>query len=176
MKDLLKNKTILLRALEKEDLDLLYKWENDADIWSLSNTLIPFSKFTLKEYIESSRQDIFEAKQLRLIIEHIESEKAIGTIDLFDFDPYNLRAGIGILIAEKEDRNKGYASESLDAMIRYCSSVLDLKQLYCNILENNTNSLKLFISKGFVITGTKKEWIKLKDSWMTEFFLQKILK
>lgn len=174
MKDILKNKTILLRALEKEDLDILYKWENDTRIWKLSNTLIPFSKFTLKEYIESSRQDIYEAKQLRLIIEHQESKKALGALDLFDFDPYNLRAGIGILIAAPEDRNKGYASESLDTMMRYCIEVLDLKQLYCNILENNTKSLNLFISKGFVITGTKKAWVRVKEEWLTEFFLQKV--
>jgi diamine N-acetyltransferase len=176
MKDILKNKSILLRALEKEDLDFLYKWENNTEVWKLSNTLIPFSKYTLDEYIESSRKDIYEARQLRLIIEQLETNLALGTIDLVDFDPYNLRAGIGILIAEEGNRRKGYASESLDTLINYCSEILDLKQLYCNILENNSESLNLFVSKGFTITGVKKEWIRIKDQWMTEFFLQKILR
>lgn len=176
MKNILHNRTILLRALEKEDLDILYKWENNTEVWELSNTLIPFSKYTLQEYIESSQKDIYEAKQLRLIIEHLETQTALGTLDLFDFDPYHMRSGVGILIAEKENRGKGYASEALDTLIRYCSEILDLKQLYCNIIENNTESLNLFISKGFIITGTKKAWLRLKDQWITEFFLQKILR
>ena len=175
MEDLLQNKNIRLRALEKEDLDYLYKWENNTSIWHLSNTLIPFSRYTLKEYIAAAAQDIYEAKQLRLIIEHRESHKALGTIDLFEFDPYHQRAGIGILIAEKSERKKGYASEALETMINYAAKVLSLKQLYCNILENNQESLKLFISKGFIITGTRQSWIKSGDNWLTEFFLQRIL-
>lgn len=171
----MKNTHIQLRALEKEDLDYLYKWENNPDIWYLSNTQIPFSRFTLEEYIEASRKDIYEAKQLRLIIESMETGDPLGTIDIFDFDPYNLRAGLGILIADAANRKKGYASESLDTIIKYSSEVLALKQLYCNILESNVDSLKLFISKGFTITGNKKEWIRINDSWHTEFFLQKLL-
>jgi diamine N-acetyltransferase len=176
MEEILENKNIRLRALEKNDLDYLYKWENDTAVWNLSDTLIPFSRFTLEQYIEAARQDIYEAKQLRLIIEHKETGKALGTVDLFDFDPFHARAGIGILIAEKDDRKKGYASEALDIHLNYCTNILNLKQVYCNILENNENSMKLFISKGFIITGGKKDWIKKGDEWLTQYFLQKILR
>ncbi len=176
MEEILENKNISLRALEKNDLDYLYKWENDTAVWNLSNTLIPFSRFTLEQYIETSRQDIYEAKQLRLIIEHKETGKALGTVDLFDFNPFHSRAGIGILIADKSERKKGYASEALDTHLSYCANILDLKQVYCNILENNEDSMKLFISKGFVITGSKKDWIKKGDEWLTQYFLQKILR
>ena len=43
---------IQLRALEPSDLDFLYDLENDQCLWTVSNTLVPFSKYTLKEYIE----------------------------------------------------------------------------------------------------------------------------
>ena len=46
---------IRLRALEPEDLECLYKWENDMDLWEVSDTLTPFSLFTLKKYIETCR-------------------------------------------------------------------------------------------------------------------------
>ena len=98
----------------------------------------------------------------------------MGAIDLFDFDPSHLRAGIGILIAAADDRNKGYAGEALQSLINYCFSILKLKQVYCNITENNQASLRLFIKNGFVITGQKKDWIKSNDQWQTEFFLQLI--
>ncbi len=170
----LEHKNIRLRAIEPEDLDLLYKWENDTTVWYLSSTLIPFSKFTLSQYIESARQDIYEAKQLRLIIELKAEERPVGAIDLFEFDPFNLRAGVGILISDTEDRKKGYASEALETVIQYCFDVLLLKQLYCNITKDNTDSLQLFIRHGFVIAGEKKSWIKTQKGWLTEYFLQLI--
>ena len=170
----LENKTIRLRALEPKDLDILYSWENDMSIWYLSNTQIPFSKYTLKNYIKNSLLDIYTAKQLRLIIELKQDPRPLGAIDLFDFDPFHLRAGVGILIGKTDDREKGYASEALQTLIEYSFSTFGLKQLYCSITEDNDQSLKLFIKYGFVITGQKKAWIKKDNMWLTEFFLQLI--
>lgn len=172
MNDLLQHDNIYLRALETEDLDLLYRWENSTDHWLVSNTLTPFSKYTLAKFIESSSQDIFESKQLRLMIVKKEKNEAIGCIDLFDFDPFHLRAGIGIIIGEIDERRKGYASEALEAIISYSGKSLMLKQLYCNITDGNEESLNLFISKSFVITGQKHDWIKTPEGWKTEYFLQ----
>ena len=171
---ILENNSIRLRALEPEDLETLYIWENDVSIWHLSNTLAPLSKYALKKYLENAQSDIYETKQLRLIIELKQEKRPVGAIDLFDFDPFHQRAGIGILISELEDRGHGYASEALDSLIHYSFHTLGLKQLYCNITEDNQQSLNLFIKKGFVITGQKHDWIKREDTWLTEYFLQLI--
>ncbi len=166
-------KSIKLRAVELSDIDLLYKWENDTSTWQLSNTLTPFSKFLLEEYIANTNLDIFSTKQLRLMIEINDSKKTIGCIDLFDFDPQNKRAGIGILICH-EDRNKGFATEALDLLIGYCFNILLLKQIYCNIISDNLNSLSLFKKFNFEIIGLKKKWIRRKDDWYDEYMLQLI--
>ena len=165
-------KDITLRALEPEDLEVLYKWENDTSIWHLSNTLAPFSRYILKQYIESSHQDIYQLRQLRLIIEKNDVKTPIGAIDLFDFDPNHLRAGIGVLIGEKSERNKGYGSVALDLLIEYSFNTLHLKQLFCNILEDNKASVNLFLSKGFEITANKKSWIRIGDDFYNELLLQ----
>ncbi len=172
MLEILQNENIYLRALEPEDLSLLYKWENSTENWQVSNSLIPYSKFTLEKFIESSSQDIFQTKQLRMMIINKIDDKAIGAIDLFDFEPFHLRAGIGILIGDKKERKKGYAAEALEVIISYTGKVLLLKQLYCNITEDNQDSLNLFIKKSFVITGQKKDWIKTQKGFLTEYFLQ----
>lgn len=176
MEPILINEFIRLRALEPGDVDILYKWENDTEIWHLSNTLTPFSRNVLKQYIRNAAKDIYETRQLRLIIEVLDEKRAVGAIDLFDFDPFNLRAGVGILVHDKQDRKKGFATQSLASLSVYARDVLGLKQLYCNIGENNEESLKLFIKQGFVITGQKKDWIRTLDGWMSEFTLQKILR
>lgn len=169
----MRGKTINLRAIEPADIDILYKWENDTSIWYLSNTIEPFSKFILEQYILSSNQDIYSKKQLRLMIDINESKKTIGSIDLFDFDPKNKRAGIGILI-NKNERGKGYASEALELLINYSFHTLDLHQLYCNISADNNVSLKLFHNFGFEIIGLKKQWNFINDKWMDEYMLQLI--
>jgi diamine N-acetyltransferase len=174
----LRGKNIVLRSLEPADLDLLYQWENDADNWFASNTYVPYSRHALKGLIESARNDIYENKQLRLMIDFIPGndmeQVTIGTIDLFDFDPYHQRAGVGILIAEKEYREKGIATEALAVLIEYVFKTLQLHQLYCNIATNNETSINLFRRAGFVLVGEKKEWLKDEQHWRGELMMQLI--
>jgi diamine N-acetyltransferase len=162
----MKYKEIRLRAIEPEDLELLYEWENDNSYWAISNTVSPFSRYTLKRYIENSHKTIFETGQLRLMIEHVEDKITIGTIDVFEFDPFHKRAGIGILIANESYRRKGYATMSLTCLINYCFKTLQLHQLYCNILSNNLISIDLFKKHGFVQIGVKKDWILVEEGYV----------
>lgn len=170
----MKYEKIRLRALEPEDLELLYEWENNDSYWVISNTVSPFSKYTLKRYMENSHKSIYETGQLRLMIDITGEKKTIGTIDIFDFDPFHGRAGIGILIADEAQRKKGYASMSLKCLIDYCFRTLQLHQLYCNILANNCESIDLFKKMGFTESGIKKEWVKTTDGYLDEYLFQLI--
>ncbi len=171
----LSGSTVFLRAMEPTDVDILYNWENTTSNWKLSNTQTPFSRHVLKQYIENSHLDIYAVKQLRLIIEKpisSGSSKPIGCIDLFDFEPTHMRAGIGILIAEESDRKKGYASEALSLLTAYCFDTLNLHQVYCNIAVDNEASISLFKKHNFQITGIKKAWLKEGNSYKDELILQ----
>ncbi|MGB3608387.1 MAG: GNAT family N-acetyltransferase [Psychroserpens sp.] len=171
----LKGEHIYLRALEPTDLDFIYEIENNQDIWEISNTITPYSKFLIKHYLKQSHKDIFEAKQLRLVIcDH--HNLALGTIDLFDFDFKNRRAGIGVLIKDSVNRRKGYGKEAIHLLMNYCASQLDLHQLYCNISEDNIMSLKLFKTCGFEIIGLKKDWNFVNGAYKNEYLLQTLLK
>jgi diamine N-acetyltransferase len=172
----LTGKNIRLRAIEPSDLDVIYEWENDPGNWLVSNTITPFSKHILRKYIENAQMDIHEARQLRLMIERIDPTGAkmetIGTVDLFDFDPIHHRAGIGILIASQENRMQGYASESLDLLVRYAFETLQLHQLYCNISRDNQASLNLFKKLGFRKVGIKKDWLRTNQKWLDVYLFQ----
>ena len=169
----LKGKHITLRALEPEDLEFLFKTENNQEFWEVSHTQVPFSKFLLKQYLENAHLDIYEAKQLRLIIQENSSNKSVGTIDLFEFDPQHKKAGIGILIT-KEHQQKGYASESLSLLIKYSFSYLQLHQLYANITVDNNRSIVLFKKHSFQEVGIKKDWIFTNNTFKDELLLQLI--
>ncbi len=169
----LKGKHIFLRALEPEDLDFIYAIENDQDIWEISNTITPYSKFLIKQYLENAHKDIYEVKQLRLVISTFTSE-SIGLIDIFDFDFHNKRAGIGILIKDSNNRHNGYGTEALQLLIDYCFAHLNLHQLYCNISEDNEASIKLFKSHNFKEIGLKKDWNIVNGSYKNEYLFQLI--
>jgi len=171
--DNLKYGNVTLRPLEPKDLELLYQWENDLSVWLVSNTLIPFSKYTLEQFILNSGKDIFETKQLRLIIEN-KDIRPVGAIDLFDFDPLHQRAGVGILIYNKKDRQKGYAYDALCIICHYASKILNIHQLYANVAIKNSCSVALFKKAGFQTFGVKKEWIKTAEGWEDEILFQKI--
>ena len=169
----LKGNHIYLRALEPEDLEFVYSVENDTSLWELSDTQTPYSRFLIKQYLENAQQDIFEAKQLRLAICNSKNE-TIGLIDVFEFDVKNKRAGIGILIQNEENRNQGYGKEALELLVNYCFSTLHLHQVYANISEDNSASLKLFETNGFNKIGLKKDWTFDGKNYANEYKLQRI--
>jgi len=170
----LKGQNIFLRALEPEDLEFIYTIENDENIWHVSNTQTPYSKFLIRQYLENAHQDIYEAKQLRLVICKNNTQEAIGLIDLFDFDPRNNRAGIGIVIVDDSNRGKGFGSESLELLINYSFTQLHLHQLYANIGTENETSFNLFTTFGFKMCGVKKEWNLVNNIYQDEALVQLI--
>lgn len=170
---ILKGKYCKLRALEPKDLDFLYVLENDTEIWEISNTLKPYSRAVLKNYLENAHRDIYEVKQLRLCICNPKDE-SVGFIDLFDFDPKHGRAGIGIIILNTANRNKGVGAEALSLLLEYTFSVLELHQVYANILEDNLVSIHLFEKLGFQRVGVKKDWIRWDGKFKNELLYQKL--
>lgn len=187
-----------LRALEPEDLDLMYGWENDTEVWRVSGTVAPFSRHILSRLIDEQRFDIYATRQLRLVIESkgAESQKeaaesngvadnliasnqsvvgeAVGAVDLFEFDPQNLRAGVGIIIAPPY-RRRGLAADALRTLERYAVEVLRLHQLWCSVGADNEASLALFAKAGYSECGRRREWILTPDGAIDEVMMQKIL-
>lgn len=163
---------VSLRAIEPSDVDVLYQWENDMELWVYSETLKPFSRDQLKQYVEGINLDIYESKELRLMIEtEDKNPRTVGIIDMFDFDPYHNRAGVGIMI-HQSFQTQGYASQALDKFIQYCFNTLGLHQIYCSISVTNSKSVSLFQSKGFTCTGIKKQWRKVGRNFEDEGFYQ----
>lgn len=164
---------IKLRALEPEDLSFLFEIENNEIFWEISHTQTPFSKFLLKQYIENAHLDIYEAKQLRLVIADKKNGNPFGLIDLFDFNPKHKRAGIGILMHPNFQKN-GFALEALKILIEYAFTYLDLHQLYANITEGNKKSSSLFEKLHFKKVGIKKDWLFTNNSYQNEILYQLI--
>lgn len=203
----LQGRIVSLRAVEPRDVERLYEWENDVEIWAVSGTTEPFSRAQIEQFVERQMEgaDLLRTGQLRLMIDVRQADglsradgaaenengsmsgnvsggvsgggafRTAGCIDLFEYDPLNRRAGIGILIYGAENRRKGYAREALGILCRYAREQLRLHQLWCTVGAGNAASLALFRQAGFVETGVRRDWLWSPEGFRDEILLQKIL-
>lgn len=169
----LQNERVRLRAPEPEDLAFLYRWENDVSIWDTGSTIAPYSRYELRRYIADSAHDIYQDRQLRLMITVPGSDQLVGMADLFDFDPFHGRAEAGILIASESRRNQ-FAFSALQLLSGYALDFLGLHQLYAYIPATNRASLDLFSKAGYEQIGVLKEWVKRGDRYTDVVFVQRL--
>jgi len=165
--------TIKLRAMEPEDLDALYSMENNESLWHMGITNVPYSRYVLHDYISQSTGDIYTDKQVRLMIEN-EAGETVGMADLTTFDPKNLRAEVGLVIAGNQ-RHKGYARAAMEALHHYAKTTLHLHQIYAIIASDNTHCLHLFDTLNYSRTGTLTDWLFDGSEYHDAIFLQHIL-
>lgn len=203
----LQGRIVSLRAVEPRDVERLYEWENDVEIWAVSGTTEPFSRAQIEQFVERqlAGADLLRTGQLRLMIDVRQADglsradgaaenengsmsgnvsggvsggggfRTVGAVDLFEYDPLNGRAGLGILIYGEENRRRGYASDTLEILCRYAREQLRLHQLWCTVGAGNAASLALFRQAGFVETGVRRDWLWSPEGFRDEILLQKIL-
>lgn len=169
----LNNDRIYLRAVEPEDLDFMYNMENDPLLWDISSFTVPYSRYTLRQYIENNQNDIFADKQLRLMIIKKSDSIVLGTVDLSDFMPLHARAAIGIALL-KNYRKEGYASDALKLVCDYAFNYLNLHQIYAYISIENQNSIGLFATNGFMRTGLLEDWLSYNNRFIDAIIMQKL--
>lgn len=166
---------VVLRAMEPEDLDVLYRIENDRDLWNIGATNVPYSRYALHNYIADAKNDIYIDGQLRMMIENRE-QKAVGVIDLVSFDPKNQRAELGIIIMS-EFRGQGYAHAAIRDLVRYAGNVLHLRQIYAFVDAGNSVCRHCLSSLGFTEGSLLKDWLycdgKYQDARIMQLFMEK---
>ena len=167
----LQGERVWLRAVEPEDLELMYEMENDPSMWDISNFNVPYSKYVLRQYIQASQYDLFADKQLRLMIVLKEGAQVCGTLDITDFSAMHMRGEVGIALMSRF-RGQGLASEALALLCQYAFRFLGMVQLYAHIAADNDASLRLFEACGFVQRARLQKWLKIEGEYKDAVLLQ----
>lgn len=162
-----------LRAMEPSDVELLYAWENDRSVWRVSGTMTPLSRERIAQFIAEQSYDLYATRQMRLIIE-VEGV-AVGSADIFEFDPYNLRFGIGILIYASEHRRRGYARAAIEQLKEYGRESLGIHQIWAEVAADNAASIALFEECGFEVCGRHREWLRRGEEFIDQLDYQLLL-
>lgn len=165
---------ISLRAAEPEDARQIYAWENDRNLWRVSETMAPTTLFQVEQFLLGN-SDLLTNRQLRLMVVLKGADRPIGSVDLFDYDPVNSRVGIGVLV-ENDYRGQGYATRAIKLCLQYLFTNLMVHQVHCIIDELNIESHRLFEGLGFVAQGCRKDWVKTPEGYLDVIFYQLVNK
>lgn len=151
-----RGKTIILRAIEADDLKQLNDWANDPEIqYALGGWHFPTSMQDQKKWFE--RLSASSVDQRFAI--HTEELGLIGTANLVDIDWKNRHAFHGMLLGSKELRGKGIGLDTVMAVMRYAFDELGLERLDGSMIEYNAASLKLYLTKcGWKEEGRQRNW------------------
>lgn len=168
----LTDKDISIRIAEPADAALIYRWENDRNLWRVSETSAPTSLFQIEQFLIAN-SDWIANRQLRLMIEVEGVPEPVGSVDLFDYDPVHSRIGIGVLIVA-DYRQQGYATRAVQLTLDYLFHDLMVHQVHCLIGEGNTASRQLFEGLGFQRGERRKDWIKTPEGYLDATFYQKL--
>lgn len=172
--EILQDSEIRLRAPEPSDLDRMYIWENDPELWPFGSATAPFSRKQLSDYIESYDGDIFASRQLRLVIERIADSEPIGTLDITDFDPRDRHARVGIFVAPGA-RRSGIATRALALAADYAGRVLGIHTLIALIAIDNDPSRRLFAAAGYRTCGRIRSYLRRGASYCDIILYQALL-
>ena len=165
--------SVHLRAIEPEDLDMLYTIENDTSMWNVGTTSVPYSRYTLYEYIANSKNDIYTDRQVRMMIEN-DAHEVVGIVDLTNFEPKHMRSEIGIVIINKF-RKQGLAQATISKIKEYSLNVLHLHQLYAYVDKDNSRSIRLFEKCGFKRSAELKDWLSYGKTYHNALLMQLFL-
>lgn len=146
-----------LRALEPTDLDLLYEIENDPSVWDVTSSPSPWSRWALRQYLESQPADIAQTGQLRLVVEADGDNTGMGLVDLFAYDPLQRRAEVGIAI-RRSARRTHVGLAALVALQRYAKDHLHLRLIYAKIRSADEACHGLFAAAGYRRVATLPQW------------------
>lgn len=170
---MIKGERVLLRAVEPEDLDLMYLIENDTELWQFGCSNVPYSRHALRCFIEETRNDIFLDRQLRLVIQTQEGV-AIGFADLQNYDPQHNRAEVGVVLVP-EAQGKGYAKEALMLLSQYAGRHLHLHLLYAFVSGKNAAARRVFTKAGYNLVSVLPEWLKEGNGYSDACILTLVL-
>lgn len=168
-------KLVFLRDIEPKDVTPIHRIENNKELWAVSDTKEPYTLEIIEKYVANAHLDITKVGQLRLMICDTQSTQVLGMIDLYDYDAYHLRAGVGIVIEQKKNRGRGLGKEALKLFLDFCKKDLKMHQVFANIGEDNLASIALFEGANFNRVGIKKEWRRQGATFSNEVLYQIIL-
>ena len=135
----------------------------------------PISVEAMRRFANGNH-DLYQDRQLRLMLDALAENQAdwltVGAVDLYDFEPRHLRAGVALHV-DRDVRRHGHGLQGLVLLSAYAHRHLGLRQLYAEVPSSHHASIALFRKAGYLETGRRSSWIRgAEDGWEDVLTLQ----
>lgn len=148
--------SVFLRDATRMDYASIRKWENNPEVWAVSERSEPYTKSEIEALMASS-DDYHVTQQKRWMIVDSKSFRLLGAVDIFKGNCQDGETNLGILIAEAVDRNKGYGAEAIGQAIKKAVDELSIHTFHALVHNTNRNSIRLFEKCGFENVGSDED-------------------
>jgi RimJ/RimL family protein N-acetyltransferase len=145
---------IILTALTPDSISKILLWVNDPETKLMTGTIYPISEFEHRDWIiekAKSRNDKL------FIIQDKETKLEIGTIGMKNTDLINRNAELYISIGEEKFRGKGFGTDAVKALVKFCFLSLNMHKVYLRVFDFNVGAIRSYEKAGFFTEAKLKE-------------------
>jgi RimJ/RimL family protein N-acetyltransferase len=150
---------VRLRAAERADVEKFCVWVNDPEVTRYLSLYLPMSRVDEENWFEAMTKRDQREKTLVIEVRDGDGWKMIGNCGVFDIDPVNSLAELGIMLGEKDEWNKGYGTETMVLLLRHCFDTLNLNRVYLRVYAENLRAKRSYDKAGFVEEGRQREGV-----------------
>lgn len=155
---------IILRALEREDMELLRETINDPEMEKLVvGWSFPISSVSQNNWFDHI---VADKSNQRFAIEY--NGQFVGISTLTDLDWKNRSAFHGIKLINSAPKGAGIGYDAVVATMKYAFEELQLNRLIGGILENNIPSQRLYKKCGWKKEGVFREQVFKSNRYYDE--------
>jgi RimJ/RimL family protein N-acetyltransferase len=146
-------KKIRLRAIERSDIPAFVRWLNDPEVTQYLVTYMPMSQAQEERWFEAQLE---QRDGFILGIETLDG-KLIGNLALVHIDWKNSRAGLGVVLGEKEYWGQGYGTDAITALLGFAFKQMNLHSVHLTTYEYNKRAIRCYEKCGFKLEGRMRQ-------------------
>ena len=152
---MLEGQLVRLRPLEPTDLERAYTWVNDPEVIRYLALRYPMSRKDEQRWLEEAPTNSF-AGGVRLAIETKDGVH-IGNLDLHQANAEDRKAGLGIMIGDKDYWSNGYGTDATVTLLRFAFQEMNLNRVWLHVFEFNERAISCYKKCGFQVEGRLRQ-------------------
>ncbi len=145
---------IYLRPMKVEDAPDIVRWRNNPEV---KKHYIYQGEFTVESHLEWMKKHVDTGEVVQFMICVLETDQAIGCVNVQEIDRTHNKAEYGIFIGEDTLRGKGIGTAAAKLMLKYCFEEAGLHRIYLRALASNKRAIKSYEKAGFTLEGILKD-------------------
>lgn len=154
---MLTGKKVVLRALEKSDLDLLVEFVNDKEIHLMADDdfYVPQSREQVEKMFEELGKGEEEIGPFGIDVDG----NLIGTCGLHHIDRHSRTCAFGINITNRSYLGQGYGRDAVEVLLEYAFRHRNFRKVWLSVYADNDRAVRAYKALGFKEEGLQREHV-----------------